>query len=93
MDIGDKKASEKTSQALREKINEDTPGPKAPLGSGVLLPNPASYLADALSGSTSATPATKTETTEDGAYTTMTVEESKAETLVNDVSTVVKEQV
>lgn len=45
--IGDKKAAEKTSQALREKSNEerDTARPD-PNAAGVLLPNPASYLAN-----------------------------------------------
>jgi folylpolyglutamate synthase/dihydropteroate synthase len=41
VDIGDKKAAEKTSQALREKPNEE-------LGThvvGTMLPNPDSYLA------------------------------------------------
>lgn len=45
---GDKKAAEKTSQALREKateegekIQEETPGG----GAGILVPSPASYLA------------------------------------------------
>lgn len=50
IDIGDKKAAEKTSQALREKTNEERDKLKASpgaLGVGVLLPNPASYLAAA----------------------------------------------
>jgi hypothetical protein len=40
VDIGDKKAAEKTSQALREKTNEEREKGKAnpPLGSGILLP-------------------------------------------------------
>jgi len=43
---GDKKAAEKTSQALREKSNEEREKLKKEPGSvGVLLPNPASYLA------------------------------------------------
>jgi hypothetical protein len=53
VDIGDKKAAEKTSQALREKISDDretTPGAKAMLETGltasVLLPSPASYIGD-----------------------------------------------
>jgi hypothetical protein len=53
VDIGDKKAAEKTSQALREKINDDretTPGAKSMLETGltasVLLPSPASYIGD-----------------------------------------------
>jgi hypothetical protein len=51
VDIGDKKAAEKTSQALREKINEEreASGAKSmldsPLGGGVLLPSPAAYMA------------------------------------------------
>lgn len=51
-DIGDKKAAEKTSQALREKTNEERDklkGDAASLGVQVLLPNPTSYLA-AVSG-------------------------------------------
>jgi hypothetical protein len=47
VDIGDKKAAEKTSQALREKTNEERDLLKAPPGLGVLLPNPASFLAAA----------------------------------------------
>jgi hypothetical protein len=48
VDIGDKKAAEKTSQALREKTNEERDSLKATPGSlGVLLPNPASFLAAA----------------------------------------------
>jgi hypothetical protein len=48
VDIGDKKAAEKTSQALREKTNEERDQLKATPGSlGVLLPNPASFLAAA----------------------------------------------
>jgi hypothetical protein len=42
-DIGDKKAAEKTSQALREKPNEEY-GTGGRVG-GTLLPNPDSYLA------------------------------------------------
>lgn len=48
-DVGDKKAAEKTSQALREKTNEERghQQKKDPsmVGVHVLLPNPASYLA------------------------------------------------
>jgi hypothetical protein len=48
IDIGDKKAAEKTSQALREKTNEERDkvktAPAGSLGVGVLLPSPASYL-------------------------------------------------
>ena len=47
-EIGDKKAAEKTSQALREKTNEERDRLKsdpASLGVQVLLPNPSSYLA------------------------------------------------
>lgn len=48
VDIGDKKAAEKTSQALREKTIEERDQLKATPGSlGVLLPNPASFLATA----------------------------------------------
>jgi hypothetical protein len=47
VDIGDKKAAEKTSQALREKTNEERDLLKATPGLGVLLPNPASFLAAA----------------------------------------------
>jgi hypothetical protein len=51
IDIGDKKAAEKTSQALREKsIDERDSSVKSDPGTGisaVLLPNPASYLAAA----------------------------------------------
>jgi len=51
VDIGDKKAAEKTSQALREKSNEERdklksdPGSATAAASGVLLPSPASFLA------------------------------------------------
>lgn len=47
VDVGDKKAAEKTSQALREKTNEERDKQKSSttLGSGVLLPAPSSYLA------------------------------------------------
>lgn len=41
VDIGDKKAAEKTSQALREKPNEEL----ATRVGGTVLPNPDSYLA------------------------------------------------
>ena len=47
-DVGDKKAAEKTSQALREKTNEERDKLKhdpSALGVQVLLPNPTSYLA------------------------------------------------
>lgn len=47
-DVGDKKAAEKTSQALREKSNEERDKLKrdpSTLGVQVLLPNPSSYLA------------------------------------------------
>jgi hypothetical protein len=47
VDIGDKKAAEKTSQALREKTNEERDQLKVTPGLGVLLPNPASFLAAA----------------------------------------------
>jgi len=55
IDIGDKKAAEKTSQALREKSNEEREKLKNDpnalgVGVGVLLPNPASYLAAATAG-------------------------------------------
>lgn len=42
VDIGDKKAAEKTSQALREKPTEELGTTRVP---GSLLPNPDSYLA------------------------------------------------
>lgn len=49
IDIGDKKAAEKTSQALREKTHEERDktkaNPAAALGSGIILPSPSSYLA------------------------------------------------
>lgn len=47
-DVGDKKAAEKTSQALREKTNEERDKLKhdpSALGVQVLLPNPTAYLA------------------------------------------------
>lgn len=48
VDIGDKKAAEKTSQALREKTDDerDAKGstPDALGGAAVLLPHPSSYL-------------------------------------------------
>ena len=55
IDIGDKKAAEKTSQALREKTNEEREKLKRDpnalgVGVGVLLPNPATYLAAATAG-------------------------------------------
>lgn len=49
VDIGDKKAAEKTSQALREKPSEELA--KQPVAASVntaMLPNPASYLAGTL---------------------------------------------
>jgi len=53
VDIGDKKAAEKTSQALREKSNEERDKVKGDPGAlaSVLLPNPASYLAAASANS------------------------------------------
>jgi hypothetical protein len=48
VDVGDKKAAEKTSQALREKTNEERDNMKEqPTTLGVLLPNPASFMAAA----------------------------------------------
>ena len=47
VDVGDKKAAEKTSQALREKANEEKDNVKpdsASLGVNVLLPDPIAYL-------------------------------------------------
>ena len=46
-EIGDKKAAEKTSQALREKTNDerDKKADPATLGVQILLPNPTNYLA------------------------------------------------
>ena len=49
IDIGDKKAAEKTSQALREKTNEERDKLRSDIvalggNSGVLLPNPSSYI-------------------------------------------------
>jgi hypothetical protein len=45
VDIGDKKAAEKTSQALREKPTDEV-GTVVPASiGGTLLPDPASYLA------------------------------------------------
>lgn len=54
-DIGDKKAAEKTSQALREKTNEERDNLKRDpnalgVGVGVLLPSPSSYLAAVAQG-------------------------------------------
>jgi hypothetical protein len=49
VDIGDKKAAEKTSQALREKPSEElAKQPTAASVNAALLPNPASYLAGTL---------------------------------------------
>lgn len=48
VDVGDKKAAEKTSQALREKTGDEkdqTKTDSASLGVNVLLPDPSSYLA------------------------------------------------
>lgn len=47
VDVGDKKAAEKTSQALREKPSDKKPGELTNAPTGILLPNPASYLAAA----------------------------------------------
>lgn len=47
VDIGDKKAAEKTSQALREKPNEEITKQTATTSASA-LPNPASYLAGTL---------------------------------------------
>ncbi|EEC46715.1 predicted protein [Phaeodactylum tricornutum CCAP 1055/1] len=60
IDIGDKKAAEKTSQALREKTDEEREKLKRDPNSGVgiLLPNPASYLAAATATAMFAIPAT-----------------------------------
>lgn len=49
VDIGDKKAAEKTSQALREKPTEELAKQPTPASVGAsLLPNPSSYLAGTL---------------------------------------------
>jgi hypothetical protein len=62
VDIGDKKAAEKTSQALREKTNEERDQLKQTPGSlGVLLPNPASFLAAATASMVTALTAKKPE--------------------------------
>lgn len=69
VDVGDKKAAEKTSQALREKTNEERDKTKrdpATLGVNVLLPDPSSYLA-AVTGAPLVLPSTvvvKTKTEE-----------------------------